>query len=61
MSEGVFKIEPTVSVIIITLNEIKNIRACLDSVKWEDEIVIVDSGSEDRTVEVCQEYTGLVG
>ncbi len=45
-----------VSVTIITLNEEANIRACLESVKWADEILVSDSGSSDRTVEICKEY-----
>ena len=37
------------SVIIITKNEAANIRACLESVAWADEIIVVDSGSTDGT------------
>lgn len=48
------------SVIIITKNEAGNIRDCLESVEWIDEIVIVDSGSEDNTVALCKEYTDNV-
>jgi glycosyltransferase involved in cell wall biosynthesis len=45
------------SVVIITLNEEKNIARCLDSVKdIADEIVIVDSFSTDCTEEVCRKY-----
>jgi glycosyltransferase involved in cell wall biosynthesis len=48
---------PKVSVVIITLNEEKNIRRCLESVKnIADEIVVVDSFSIDRTEEICREY-----
>ena len=43
------------SVIIITKNEAENIRPCLESVKWADEIIVVDSGSSDATVEICRE------
>lgn len=43
------------SVIIITKNEAENIRACIESVAWADEIVVVDSGSNDATVEICRE------
>ncbi len=42
------------SVIIITKNEIQNIRACLESVSWADEVIVVDSGSEDGTPDVCR-------
>lgn len=51
---------PKISVAIITLNEEKNIRRTLESVKWADEIVIVDSGSDDRTAEIGREYTDKV-
>mgnify|MGYP001579904802 CR=1 FL=1 len=46
---------PTLSVAIITLNEESNIRRTLESVKWADEIVVVDSGSSDRTRDICKE------
>jgi glycosyltransferase involved in cell wall biosynthesis len=48
------------SVIIITYNEQENIRGCLESVKWSDEIVIVDSFSSDKTVEIVREFTPKV-
>lgn len=41
------------SIAIITLNEEKNIRRCLKSVEWADDVVILDSGSTDRTKEIC--------
>ena len=46
---------PELSVILITKNEEKNIRACLESVAWADEIIVVDSGSTDDTVRICKE------
>ncbi|MDQ7787024.1 MAG: glycosyltransferase family 2 protein [Thermodesulfovibrionales bacterium] len=49
-----------VSITIITYNEEDNIRACLESISWADEIVVVDSGSNDKTVEICKEYTERV-
>lgn len=48
---------PSLSVIIITKNEGLNIRACLESVAWADEIVVVDSGSDDDTVSIAREFT----
>lgn len=48
------------SVILITKNEILNIRACLESVAWADEIIVVDSGSSDGTLEVCRELGAQV-
>lgn len=49
-----------ISVLINTLNEEKNIRNCLESVKWADEIVIVDMYSDDRTLEIAMEYTDKI-
>jgi glycosyltransferase involved in cell wall biosynthesis len=51
---------PELSVIIITRNEAHNIRACLESVAWADEIIVVDSGSSDETVEICRELGAQV-
>lgn len=48
------------SVAIITYNEEENIKDCLESVKWADEIVVVDSFSTDRTVEICRQYTDKI-
>ncbi len=48
------------SVAIITYNEEENIRDALESVKWADEIIVVDSFSKDRTIEICREYTHKV-
>ena len=45
------------SVTIITKNEEKNIGRCLASLKWADEIVVVDTNSTDRTVEICRQHT----
>lgn len=45
------------SVIIATKNEERNIQNCLESIKWADEIVIVDDMSTDKTVEICKRYT----
>ena len=42
------------SVIIITKNEADNLQACLDSVKFANEWIIVDSGSTDATVAIAQ-------
>jgi len=46
-----------VSVLILTFNEEKNIRRCLESVRdFTDDIVIVDSFSTDSTLKICEEY-----
>ncbi len=49
-----------ISVTVITLNEEKNIERCLESLQWADEIVVLDSFSSDRTVEICRQYTEKV-
>lgn len=51
---------PKLSVILIAKNEAANIRACLESVAWADEIIVVDSGSSDSTVEIAREFTSHV-
>lgn len=48
------------SVIVITKNEESAIVGCLASVAWADELIVVDSGSTDRTVELCRGYTDKV-
>jgi glycosyltransferase involved in cell wall biosynthesis len=48
------------SVIIITKNEAEHIERCLSSVSWADEIIVLDSGSTDNTVELCEVYTDKV-
>ncbi len=49
-----------ISVTVITLNEGKNIERCLKSLQWANEIVVLDSFSSDRTVEICRKYTEKV-
>ncbi len=44
----------SLTVILITKNEATNIRACLESVGWADEIIVVDSGSTDATVAIAK-------
>src|SRR5215510_13485303 len=44
----------SVSILILTLNEEDNLPACLQSVKWSDDIVVLDSYSSDRTVTIAQ-------
>lgn len=45
---------------MIVKNEAECIESCLDSVKGVDEIVIVDTGSEDNTIELCKKYTDKI-
>lgn len=48
-----------VSAYIITLNEAENIGACLDRLVEFDEVILVDSGSTDGTVEIAQHYENV--
>src|SRR5690348_13484305 len=46
-----------ISVVISAYNEEKKIRDCLESVKWVDEIILVDNSSTDSTKEIAERYT----
>ncbi len=47
----------SLSAVIITKNEERNIDECLQSVSWVDQIIVVDAESTDRTVELARHYT----
>ena len=49
-----------ISVTVITKDEEKNISDCLRSVDWADEIIVVDSESTDRTVELAKQFTDKI-
>lgn len=49
-----------ISVVIIAKNEEQTLRTCIESVKWADEIVVVDTGSSDKTVEIAKELADTV-
>lgn len=49
-----------ISAVVRTMNEERNIRDCLASLAWADEIVVVDSGSADATVAIAREFTERV-
>lgn len=59
MSDGVTTKIP-LSVFIICCDEERNIERSLRSVSFADEIVIVDSGSQDKTLEICKKYTDTI-
>jgi glycosyltransferase involved in cell wall biosynthesis len=59
-SPGTLTGRPAVSAIVVCFNEEENIGACLESLAWCDEIIVVDSFSTDRTVEICRRYTERV-
>lgn len=49
--------DKAISAFVITQNEESNIAGCLESLKWANELVVVDSFSEDGTVEIARRYT----
>lgn len=49
-----------ISSIVITYNEEENIRECLKSLEWTDEIIVVDSNSSDKTAEIATELKANV-
>src|SRR3990167_6765223 len=54
------KMKPSLSIIIITKNSAATIEKCLQSVAWADEVILLDSGSTDNTISLCQKYTDQV-
>jgi glycosyltransferase involved in cell wall biosynthesis len=49
-----------ISAIIVCYNEEENIRACLESVSWCSEIIVVDARSTDCTLDIVREFTDLI-
>lgn len=45
---------PSIAVVVLTWNEEINLQRCLDSVKWANELIVLDSGSQDRTLEIAK-------
>lgn len=52
--------KPLISVVLTVRDEEKKITDCLESVKWADEIVVVDDGSVDNTRKIAQKFTDKV-
>ena len=48
------------SVIILTYNEEKSIKSCLESLNWCDDVILIDSGSTDKTVEIAKSFKARV-
>jgi glycosyltransferase involved in cell wall biosynthesis len=47
---------PPISAAVICFNEERNIARCLEALRWCEQIVVVDSGSSDRTVEIARRF-----
>lgn len=52
--------KPSLSIIMITKNSADTVEKCLQSIQWADEIIILDSGSTDKTIELCEKVTSAV-
>lgn len=49
-----------ISAVVITKDEECNIKECLESITWADEIIIIDSQSKDKTIETASAFTGNI-
>lgn len=49
-----------ISVVVLTKNNEDIIKGCLESIKWADEIIVVDNNSTDKTAEIAQKYTDKI-
>ena len=56
MNESLNKI----SAVVIAYNDESNMRSCLESLSWVDELIVVDSHSTDETAKISLEYTEQV-
>ena len=48
-----------ISAVITTYNSVHSIGKCLDALKWVDEILVIDSQSNDGTLEICSRYPNV--
>lgn len=49
----------SITPLILTWNEAPNLRRCLDGLRWAKRVVVLDSGSTDRTLEICAVYPNV--
>jgi glycosyltransferase involved in cell wall biosynthesis len=52
------KLEP-ITALVLTYNEEPNIQRCLERLQWASRVVVVDSGSTDRTLALCAEFSNV--
>ncbi|HEY6231015.1 MAG TPA: glycosyltransferase family 2 protein [Pyrinomonadaceae bacterium] len=52
--------QPPISILLPTFNNESSVRDTLESVKWADEILVVDSFSTDNTVKICKDFGARV-
>lgn len=51
---------PSISAVLIVKNEAKKLPDCLASLAWADEIIVLDSGSDDETLQIAESYSAKV-
>ena len=51
---------PSLAAVLIVKNESENMAECLSDLSWCDEIIVLDSGSQDNTVEIARQFTDKV-
>ena len=49
-----------ISTVVLAKNEEKNVEACLRSVSWCDEIIVIDDNSNDKTTEIAKKYNAKI-
>lgn len=54
------KLYPMITAVVLTKNEEKNIRRCLESLVWCDEVIVIDDQSSDKTVQIAHEFKTTV-
>jgi glycosyltransferase involved in cell wall biosynthesis len=59
-ASGRAAVEPTISAIVVCFNEESHIGGCLESVRWCDEVIVIDSFSTDRTLEISRRLADKV-
>lgn len=50
----------SLSIVVIAKNEEQMLKTCLESIKWADEIIVVDNGSTDKTLEIAKNFNTRV-
>jgi len=53
-------LKPKIAAVVLTYNEEKDLPACLKSLSWVDEVMVVDSGSIDKTLEIAKKFKAKV-
>jgi len=53
-------VRPGISVLVLTFNEEANLPACLESARWSNDVVVLDSFSADRTVSIARQHGARV-